>query len=94
MFPDVSSIEDLMGPYFYYSSLDFSGENNMPLNVGKTNQMHSYRRGDTWLNSSTCERDFRCLVNIYLYMSQKCGTATKKAKAASRERFYQDHVKC
>ena len=43
--------------------------------------MHKYRMGDTWLDSSICERDFGILVDNKLNMSQQCDTAAKKANA-------------
>ena len=37
--------------------LQFSGRKSKVLHIGRRNQMHRYRIGGTWRNSSTCERD-------------------------------------
>ena len=49
--------------------------------MGSRNEMNKYRMGDTWLNSSICERDLGVLVNNKLNMSQQCDKAAKKANA-------------
>ena len=43
--------------------------------------MHKYKMGDTWLDSSICERDLGVLVDNKLNMSQQCNMAAKKANA-------------
>ena len=43
--------------------------------------MHKYNMGDTWLDSSICERDLGVLVDNKLNMSQQCDIAAKKANA-------------
>ena len=54
------------------------------LHLGNRNVMHKYRMGDTWLNSSICERDLGVLVDNKLNMSQQCDMAAKKANAILR----------
>ena len=43
--------------------------------------MHKHRMGDTWLDSSICERVLGVLVDNKLNMSQQCDMAAKKANA-------------
>ena len=45
----------------------------------RRNQMHRYRIGGIWLDSSTCEMDLGVLVDHRLRMSQQCAAAAKKA---------------
>ena len=46
--------------------------------------MHTCRMGDTWLDSSICERGLGVLVDSKLNMSQQCYMAAKKANAILR----------
>ena len=47
--------------------------------LGKRNQMHSYKMGDTWLSSTTNEKDLGIVVDHKLNMSQQCDAAATKA---------------
>uniref|UniRef100_A0A8D0HLS9 Cadherin domain-containing protein n=1 Tax=Sphenodon punctatus TaxID=8508 RepID=A0A8D0HLS9_SPHPU len=51
------------------------------LHLGKKNQMYKYSPGDTWLGSSTCEKDLGVVVDHKLNMSQQCDAAAKRANA-------------
>ena len=51
------------------------------LHLGKRNQLHNYKMGDTWLSKTTREKDLGIVVNHKLNMSQQCNVATKKANA-------------
>ena len=42
---------------------------------------HKYKMGDTWLDSSICEKDLGVLVDNKLNMSQQCDMAAKKANS-------------
>ena len=42
---------------------------------------HKYKMGDTWLDSSICEKDLGVLVDNKLYMSQQCDLVAKKANS-------------
>ena len=59
--------------------MQFSGRKSKDLHFGRRNQMHRYRIGGIWLDSSTCERDLGVLVDHHLRMSQQCSAAAKKA---------------
>ena len=59
--------------------MQFSGGKSKVLHLGRRNQMHRYKIGGTWLNSSTCERDLGVLVDHHLRMSQQYTAAAKKA---------------
>ncbi|KAF7237700.1 Metallophosphoesterase domain-containing protein 1 [Varanus komodoensis] len=67
----------------------WAGDNRMAFNVdkckvlhlGHRNSCHKYRLGDKWLESSTCERDLRVLVDCRLNMSQHCYAVVKRANA-------------
>ena len=61
--------------------MNFNREKCKVLRLGSRNGMHNYRMGDTWLNSSICERDLGVLVDNKLNMSQQCDKAGKKANA-------------
>ncbi|KAF7235410.1 Vomeronasal type-2 receptor 26 [Varanus komodoensis] len=64
----------------------WAGENRMALNVDKCkvlhlenrNRCHKYRLGDKWLESSTCERDRKVLIDCRLNMSQQCDAVVKR----------------
>ncbi|KAF7249330.1 putative RNA-directed DNA polymerase from transposon BS [Varanus komodoensis] len=51
------------------------------LHLGHRNSCHKYRLGDKWLESSTCERDLRVLVDCRLNMSQQCDAVVKRVNA-------------
>ncbi|KAF7239217.1 RNA-directed DNA polymerase from mobile element jockey [Varanus komodoensis] len=67
----------------------WAGDNRMAFNVdkckvlhlGHRNSCHKYRLGDKWLESSTCERDLRVLVDCRLNMWQQCYAVVKRANA-------------
>ena len=42
---------------------------------------HKYKMGDTWLDSSICEKDLGVLEDNKLNMSQQCDMAAKKANS-------------
>ena len=42
---------------------------------------HKYKTGNTWLDSSICEKDFEVLVDNKLNMSQQCDMAATTANA-------------
>ncbi|KAF7245151.1 3-ketodihydrosphingosine reductase [Varanus komodoensis] len=67
----------------------WTGDNRMAFNVdkckilhlGHRNGCHQYRLGDKWLESITCERDLRVLVDCRLNMSQQCDVEVNRAPA-------------
>ena len=61
--------------------MNFNREKCKVLHWGNRNVMHTYKMGDTWRDSSPCERDLGVLVDNKLNMSQRCDTAGKKANA-------------
>jgi len=63
------------------NKMNFNKEKCKILHLGRKNERHKYRMGDTWLDSSTCERDLGVLVDDKLNMSQQCDVAAKKANA-------------
>ena len=63
------------------NKMNFNREKCKVLHLGSRNGMHKYRIGDTWLNTSICERDLEVLVDNKLNMSQQCDKAAKKANA-------------
>ena len=63
------------------NKMNFNREKCKILHLGSRNGMHKYRMGDTWLDSSICERDLGVLVYNKLNMNQQCDKAAKKANA-------------
>uniref|UniRef100_A0A670JAM0 Reverse transcriptase domain-containing protein n=1 Tax=Podarcis muralis TaxID=64176 RepID=A0A670JAM0_PODMU len=63
------------------NKMNFNRETCKVLHLGKKNERHKYKMGDTWLESSTCEKDLGVLVDHKLDMSQQCDAAAKKANA-------------
>uniref|UniRef100_A0A670HWE4 Reverse transcriptase domain-containing protein n=1 Tax=Podarcis muralis TaxID=64176 RepID=A0A670HWE4_PODMU len=63
------------------NKMNFNREKYKVLHLGKKNERHKYKMGDTWLESSTCEKDLGVLVDHKLDMSQQCDAAAKKANA-------------
>ena len=61
------------------NKMQFNGVKSKVLHLGRKNQMHRYKIGGTWLDSSTCERDLGVLVDHHLRLSQQCAAAAKKA---------------
>ena len=61
------------------NKMNFNGEKCKVLHLGRKNQMHHYRMGETCLGSSTCEKDLGVLVDHTLNMSQQCDLVAKKA---------------
>ena len=59
--------------------MNFNREKYKVLYLGNRNVMQKYRIGDTWLNSSICEKDLGILVDKKLKMSQQCDMSDKKA---------------
>ncbi|KAF7247676.1 Band 4.1-like protein 4B [Varanus komodoensis] len=67
----------------------WAGDNRMAFNVdkckvlhlGHRNSCHKYSSGDKCLESSTCERDPRVLVDYRLNMSQQCDAVVKRVNA-------------
>ncbi|KAF7235785.1 Boophilin-H2 [Varanus komodoensis] len=67
----------------------WAGANRMAFNVDKCKVLHlghrkgchKYRLGDKRLESSTCERNLRVLVDCRLNMSQPCDAVVKRANA-------------
>ena len=58
--------------------MNFNREKCKVLHLGRRNEMHKYRMGDTWLESGICEKDLGVLVDNKLNMSQQCDMAAKK----------------
>ena len=46
--------------------------------LGKRNQLHSYKMGDTWLSKTMSKKDLGIVLDHKLNMSQQCGVATKR----------------
>uniref|UniRef100_A0A670JFS2 Reverse transcriptase domain-containing protein n=1 Tax=Podarcis muralis TaxID=64176 RepID=A0A670JFS2_PODMU len=63
------------------NKMNFNREKCKVLHLSKKNERHKYKMGDTWLESSTCEKDLGVLVDHKLDMSQQCDAAAKKANA-------------
>lgn len=67
-------------PLFFscFAFMQFRGEKSEALlHLGRRNQMHRYRIGGTWFNSSNCERDLGALLDNHLSMSQKSQCSSK-----------------
>uniref|UniRef100_A0A670KJQ5 Reverse transcriptase domain-containing protein n=1 Tax=Podarcis muralis TaxID=64176 RepID=A0A670KJQ5_PODMU len=63
------------------NKMNFNREKCKVLHLGIKNERHKYKMGDTWLESSTCEKDLGVLIDHKLDMSQQCDAAAKKANA-------------
>uniref|UniRef100_A0A803T2T7 Reverse transcriptase domain-containing protein n=1 Tax=Anolis carolinensis TaxID=28377 RepID=A0A803T2T7_ANOCA len=61
------------------NKMKFNRDKCKILHFGRKNGMQRYRMGDTWLDSSTREKDLGVLVDNKLNMSQQCDAAAKKA---------------
>ena len=61
--------------------MNFNREKCKVLHLGIKNMKHKYKLGDTWLDSSICEKDLGVLVDNKLNMSQQCNMAAKKTIA-------------
>uniref|UniRef100_A0A803SSL5 Reverse transcriptase domain-containing protein n=1 Tax=Anolis carolinensis TaxID=28377 RepID=A0A803SSL5_ANOCA len=61
------------------NKMKFNRDKCKILHFGRKNGNQRYRMGDTWLDSSTCEKDLGVLVDNKLNMSQQCDAAAKKA---------------
>ena len=61
--------------------MKFNRDKCKVLHLGKRNQLHSYKMGDTWLSKTTSEKDLGIVVDHKLNMSQQCDVDTKKANA-------------
>ena len=61
--------------------MNFNREKCKVLHFGIKNVKHKYKLGDTWLDSSICEKDLGVLVDNKLNMSQQCDKAAKKSNA-------------
>ena len=51
------------------------------LYLGKRNQLHSCKMGNTWLSKTTREKDLGIILDHKLNMSQQCDVAAKRANA-------------
>ena len=58
--------------------MKFNRDKCQVLHLGKRNQMHSYKMGDTWVSNTTNEKDLGIVVDHKLNMSQQCDAAAKK----------------
>ncbi|KAF7250326.1 RNA-directed DNA polymerase from mobile element jockey [Varanus komodoensis] len=61
--------------------MEFSVHKCKVLHLGHRYGCHEYRLDDKWLESSTCERDHRVLVDCRINMSQQCDVVVKRANA-------------
>ena len=61
------------------NKMNFNGKKCKVLHLGRKNQMHHYRMGETCLGSSACEKDLGVLVDHTLNMIQQCDLVAKKA---------------
>ena len=52
------------------NKMNFNREKCKVLHLGSRDGMHKYRMGNTWLDSSICEKDLGVLVDNKLNMSQ------------------------
>ena len=59
--------------------MKFNRDKCQVLHLGKRNQMHNYKMGDTWLSNTTNEKDLGIVVDHKLNMSQQCDAAATKA---------------
>lgn len=50
------------------------------LQLGEENDINKYRIGDSWLTSSTCEKDLDVLVDYKLGINEQCDVAARKGK--------------
>ena len=72
-------IQDDLDRLENWAKMNFNGEKCKVLHLGRKNQMHHYRMGETCLGSSTCEKDLGVLVDHTLNMNQQCDLVAKKA---------------
>ena len=61
--------------------MKFSRDKYEVLHLGKRNQTHSYRMGNTWLSNTTSKKDLGVVVDHRLNINQHCDVAIKRGKA-------------
>ena len=61
-----------MGHLVKSNRMKFSRNKCKVLHLGKRNQLHSYKMGDTWLSKTTSEKDLGIVVDHKLNMKAKC----------------------
>lgn len=63
------------------NKMSFNREKCKVVHLGRKNVGHTYRMGDSWLGSSTSEKDLGVVIDNKLNMSQQCETAARRANA-------------